>query len=75
MVFASTVPRIERKTGRFRLAAALVVVGGLARALSLASAGMPSTPHLLGLGMELVMTPLLALWQGRVAARAQSARP
>ncbi|MCG5239659.1 DUF4345 domain-containing protein [Azospirillum doebereinerae] len=69
LLFVSTVPTIERSTGRFRLAAALVVVGGLARALSLAQTGAPSAPHLAGLGLELVVTPLLVLWQARVAAK------
>lgn len=68
-VFASTVPGIERKTALFRLAAALVVAGGLARLLSLLLAGAPSAGHLAGLGMELVAVPLLTLWQARVAAR------
>jgi len=69
LLFVSTIPTIERSTGRFRLAAALVVAGGLARALSLAQVGEPSAPHLAGLGLELVVTPLLVLWQARVAAR------
>ena len=67
LVFWSTVPAIERRTARFRLAAALVVCGGLGRLLSLAVAGAPTPPHLAGLAMELVVVPLLVLWQGRVA--------
>ena len=65
--FFSTVRRIETKTGRFRLLAALVFAGGLARLLSLLVAGMPSAGHLLGLGMELVVVPLLVVWQARIA--------
>jgi hypothetical protein len=68
--FWSTIPGIERKTARLRLLAALVVTGGLARALSLAVTGMPSPPMLGGLAMELAVTPLLALWQARIARRA-----
>lgn len=71
--FASCVPRIERKAGRFRLLGALVVAGGLARLASLAVAGAPSTPHLFGLGMELGVVPLLIAWQGRVAKRYSAA--
>ena len=67
LVLWSTVPAIERRTARFRLAAALVVCGGLGRLLSLAVAGAPTPPHLAGLAMELVVVPLLVLWQGRVA--------
>lgn len=63
----SCVPAIERRTGRFRLLGAMVIVGGLARAWSLASVGPPSTGHLLGLAMELGAMPLLMVWQARVA--------
>ena len=66
LVFWSTVPAIERRTARFRLAAALVVCGGLGRLLSLAVAGAPTPPHLAGLAMEVGVVPLLVLWQGRV---------
>lgn len=67
--FASCIPRIEATGARFRLLAAMVVMGGLARTLSLAEAGTPSTGHLFGLGMELGIVPLLVLWQARVARR------
>lgn len=66
--FYSCVPRIEARSGRFRLLAALVVCGGFARLCSLAIAGAPSAGHLVGLLMELVVVPLLVLWQGRIAA-------
>jgi hypothetical protein len=68
--FASCIPAIERKTARFRLLALLVFAGGLGRLVSLASAGAPGEGHLFGLAMELAATPLLALWQTRVAAAA-----
>lgn len=67
--FASCIPRIETKLPRFRLLAAMVVMGGLARALSLALVGSPSTGHLFGLVMELGVVPLLVLWQARIARR------
>ena len=74
LAFWSTVPDIERQGGRFRLLAAIVVLGGLARLWSLTVAGQPSAPMLAGLGLELAMVPLLALWQAHVAARAEAAR-
>lgn len=67
LTFCSTVPAIERRTARFRLAAALVVCGGLGRLLSLALLGPPSIPHLVGLGLELGVMPLLMVWQTSVA--------
>jgi hypothetical protein len=65
--FASCVPGIERKGSRFRLLGAMVVTGGLARALSWAEVGAPSVGHQLGLCMELGVVPLLMLWQARVS--------
>lgn len=69
LAFWSMVPGIERHGARFRLLAAIVVLGGLGRFVSLAVAGEPSAPMLGGLALELVATPLLVLWQARVAAR------
>ncbi len=69
--FASCIARIEAKGARFRLLGMLIVVGGIARGVSLLSVGAPSTGHLLGLGMELVVMPLLLLWQARVARLAR----
>ncbi|WBO21618.1 DUF4345 domain-containing protein [Sphingomonas abietis] len=65
--FASCVPGIDRKGPRFRLLGAMVVTGGLARALSWAEIGAPSLGHQLGLVMELGVVPVLMLWQARVA--------
>jgi len=67
--FWSCVPNIERKTGRFRLLTFLVFIGGLGRAVSLETAGLPDVPMLFGLIMELAVTPALCLWQGLDARR------
>jgi hypothetical protein len=67
LAFVSTLPAIETKGGRFRLLTAIVVVGGLARALGYLLGDFPSLPMLLALGMELLVTPALCLWQWRVA--------
>ena len=67
LAFYSCIPAIERKTGRFRLLAGLVVAGGLARLWSLALVGTPSAGHLAGLGMELLAVPVLVAWQARLA--------
>lgn len=72
LAFLATVPRIEQATLVFRLLAAFVALGGLARLLALIETGPPSVPHLIGLVLELVVVPLLALWQARVATAAQS---
>jgi Domain of unknown function (DUF4345) len=65
--FWSTIPSIERHAPRFRLLTALVFIGGLARLWSLLQIGAPSIPMLGGLTMELIITPMLCLWQARVA--------
>jgi len=71
--FWSTVPHIETRAVRFRLLTFLVLVGGLARAWSLLRAGVPAAPMLGALAMELLVTPLLCLWQARVAQRTAGA--
>lgn len=72
LVFLSIIPRIETNGAVFRAAGAIVVTGGLARLLSLLQLGPPGTGHQFGLVMELVVVPLLMLWQARVARRCAS---
>jgi hypothetical protein len=69
LCFWSTVPRIEEKTNRFRLLALLVVIGGLGRLIGLGLTGLPSLFMIGGLFLELVVTPVLCLWQTRIANR------
>jgi hypothetical protein len=65
--FWSTIPNIERQASRFRLLTGLVVIGGLCRLLGVLL-GDPLTPAIAAaLAMELVATPLLCFWQGRVS--------
>ena len=69
LLFASCIPNVEQKGARLRVLGAMVILGGTARLWSLASVGMPSAGHLAGLGIELVETPLLLLWQAHLARR------
>jgi hypothetical protein len=67
LAFWSLIPSIERQGRSFCLLTAIVALGGLARlalALRLAAWGLPV---LLPLIMELGVTPLLWLWQRRLA--------
>ena len=66
LALLSCIPRIETMTLRFRWIAALVVIGGLARLGGLLAHGAPGQGHVIGLGLELVVTPLLVLWQARL---------
>jgi len=70
LAFVTTIPRIETHTARFRVLAAIVMVGGLGRLLSLVLHGYAGTPMLFALVMELAITPGLALWQARVGRSA-----
>jgi hypothetical protein len=63
LAFWTTLPGIKGKSGRFRLLAALVVVGGLCRLVGLAMGDAMTWPTLAALVMELAVTPLLCLWQ------------
>ena len=67
LMFVSTIPAIERRTTRFRWAGAAIVAGGLGRLYSLLLVGTPAVAHLIGLGAELVLVPLLIAWQAKVA--------
>jgi hypothetical protein len=69
LCFWSTVPSIEVKTNRFRILTLLVVIGGLGRLAGLAFTGLPSLFMIGGLAVELVVAPVLCLWQMRVANR------
>jgi hypothetical protein len=68
IAFWAAVPTIEKKTSYVRLLTFLVVTGGFARLAGAIFAGLPSTPMLLAIGMELIVTPLLCLWQSRIAS-------
>lgn len=66
LVFWSLIPKIEESTTTVRLLTFLVVIGGLTRLMAAIFVGVPATPMLLAIGMELVVTPLLCLWQSRI---------
>jgi hypothetical protein len=70
ILFWICVPGIEAKAGLFRFLTLVVALGGLARLLGLALTGLPSLTMMAALAVELAVTPLLCLWQARVAGRA-----
>lgn len=69
LAFWEAIPQIERKTSRVRLLTLIVFLGGLVRLIGAAFVAVPNDAMLFGLCMELVITPLLCLWQTRVARR------
>lgn len=72
--FVSCLPRIEAKGARFGLLTLLVVCGGLGRLYGVLLHGLPGPPMRAGLGMELVVTPLLMAWQRRMARQEMPGR-
>lgn len=73
--FWSTIPRVEANGKRFRLLSFVVVAGGLARLISLVAIGLPPFGMRAALVMELGVTPLLCLWQGRISRKARHSSP
>jgi hypothetical protein len=67
--FWSSIPAIERHRGRFGLLTGIVVLGGLARLVMAIRLGAWGPTVYWPLVMELLVTPALWLWQGRVARR------
>lgn len=65
--FWSTIPRIDTRSERFRLLTFVVAIGGAARLYGLYAVGRPSGAMWFALAMELLVTPLLCVWQGRIA--------
>ncbi|KQP41231.1 hypothetical protein ASF49_17820 [Methylobacterium sp. Leaf104] len=75
ILFWTCVPGIEAKTTLFRFLTLVVALGGLARLLGWALTGLPSFLMMAALAVELLVTPLLCLWQARIAARPPEALP
>jgi len=66
LAFLSTLLRIEAEGVRFRLLTMIVFIGGMARLAGLILAGLPTKSIMIGLAMELLVTPALALWREHV---------
>jgi hypothetical protein len=77
ILFWWAIPAIERQGQLVRALTLIVVIGGLGRALSLIELGEPGSEGMrLALIMELVVTPLICLWQRRVEVQSGAgARP
>ena len=74
LTFWSLVPRIESHGAVARVLTVIVVIGGLARLWGAIVLGLPSAAMIGALVMELVVTPLLALWRERVERRGAQGR-
>jgi Domain of unknown function (DUF4345) len=72
LVFWSLIPAIERQRRAFTILTVIVVVGGLARVVTALRLGAWGLSVTLPLAMELTVTPLLWLWQGRISGPSNS---
>jgi hypothetical protein len=66
IAFVASIPAIERRGTLFRTLGFVILIGGLARLVSLLQAGVPGPGHQFGLAMELIVVPLIVLWQARI---------
>jgi hypothetical protein len=66
VAYWTAIPEIETEGAKFALLTLIVVAGGFSRALGMLIAGPPGGAMSAALVMELVVTPLLYLWQARV---------
>jgi hypothetical protein len=69
VAFLCSIPRIEQRRPRIRLLTMLVVIGGMGRLAGFFETGTITHPMLAALCMELIVTPLICLWQHRIAHR------
>ncbi len=66
VAYWTAIPEIEAEGAKFALLTIIVVAGGFSRALGMLIAGPPGAAMSAALIMELVVTPLLYLWQARI---------
>jgi hypothetical protein len=66
-------PRIEERGLVITIAAVAIFVGGLGRCVSMVSVGLPDDPSMIGgVVLEMLVVPILALWQRRLARRSNA---
>lgn len=67
-----TLGNIEERLAAIRIVCAGIFIGGLGRILSMATVGMPDSPEFVaGVIIEVVLVPLLLLWQVRLRRKAR----
>jgi hypothetical protein len=69
LTFWTLIPGIEKNGIQCRMLAMIIVIGGIGRLWAALDEGAPGCAMILALGMELIVTPLLAWWQYRLARR------
>jgi hypothetical protein len=67
LIYWSAIPNIEQHSERIALLTFILVLGAIPRLMSVISHGVPTLGILLSLFGELVIVPLIWLWQRHVA--------
>lgn len=67
VAFMAIIPTIERRSALFLALSGIVVTGGVSRLAFALIHGGTTMPHQLALIMELLIVPMLLLWQRRIA--------
>ena len=75
VAYWTTIPEIERQGARFGLLTVIVVTGGFFRAVGMVIDGSPGPVMTCALIVELAFTPLLYLWQLRIARGVSAGAP
>ena len=75
LCFVAIIPTIEHHVLPVRMLTFLVVIGGIARLTAAVTIALPSIEMQAAIGMELLVTPLLCLWQGRIARLSHRQKP
>ena len=71
LVYWSSIPDIERHGERIALVTFILVLGAVPRLMAVIGHGVPTIGIIISLTGELIVAPLLWLWQGHVARVAQ----
>jgi Domain of unknown function (DUF4345) len=71
LIYWSSIPDIERHGERISVVTFILVLGAVPRLMAVIGHGVPTIGILIGLGGELIVAPLLWLWQRHVASVAQ----
>ena len=71
LIYWSSIPDIERHGERISLVTFILVVGAVPRLMAVIGHGVPTIGIMAGLAGELIVVPLLWLWQRHVARVAQ----
>lgn len=72
LAFWWAIPTIEKRTVMVRALTFVVVCGGLSRLAAVIFVAVPNRWTLLALANEIVVAPLVCLWQARIARAAQT---